>query len=194
MSKPKASNPKASNPKTPRCKIQYIKSKKGIKYLPWQYYNNFNLVTMPMVGKRPVIPRWNKITKTVHPGYTGDNIGILTGKINGITVLDIDTKDHGVEHWDLVASFHPKINTPMVVSPSGIHLYFKYNANLRTTNRINVNSQKIGWDVRNNDAIVVAPPSGEGNSRYTWAISLESTKFKVMPRWLVNYITQHTKQ
>jgi hypothetical protein len=180
---------------TPRCKIEYIKSKKGVKYLPWQYYNSFNFVTMPMVGKRPVIPGWNKITKTIHPGYTGDNIGILTGKINGITVLDIDTKEHGIDHWELVSSFHPKINTPTVISPSGVHLYFKYNENLRTTNRINVNSERIGWDVRNNDAIIVAPPSSDSdNVKYKWLISLENATLKTMPKWLVNYITEHTKQ
>ncbi|RPJ76994.1 MAG: hypothetical protein EHM20_06735 [Alphaproteobacteria bacterium] len=179
-----------------RCKIDYIKTQDGKKYLPWQYYNNFGFITLPMVGKRPVIPRWNKAAKTIHPAYTGDNIGIRTGEVNGITVLDIDVKDNGIEHWQTISSLHSRIVTPTVVSPSGIHIYFKFTDKLRTTNRIKIKSKKIGWDVRNNDAVVVAPPSMDPatGKKYTWAISLESTSIKPMPAWLIAYITEHTKQ
>ena len=175
-----------------RCKIEYIRDSKGIKWLPWQYYNNFGLITIPMVGKAPMIPGWNKKTKTIHPGYTGYNIGILTGEVNGITVLDIDIKDNGLEYWHNIVSQHAPVKAPTVVSPTGIHVYFKYEKGLRTTNRLKVQGHlpKIGWDVRNNNAIIVAPPSTSDIKKYKWVEghSLNEIKISKMPKWLLNYI------
>jgi hypothetical protein len=179
-----------------QCKLEYLTDANKVKYLPWQYYNLFGFVTIPMVEKRPFLPRWNKITKTVHPGYTGFDIGILTGKVNDIVVLDIDEKDNGVKHWKEISKFYSPIMTPTVTSPSGIHLYFKYSADLKTINRIKVGSEKIGWDVRSDNSLIVAPPSqSKENRKYTWVkgLSLNDVTIKSMPIWLKNYILDHKK-
>ena len=173
-----------------RCKLEYIKDAKGNKFLPWQYYNKFRFVTIPMNGKVPIIPGWNKKSKTIHPGYTGYNIGILTGEINGITVVDIDTKDNGVEHWVSSALTHKPFKTTTVISPTGIHLYFKYEKDLRTTNRLKINGKKVGWDIRNNNSLVAAPPSFVDKKKYKWleGNSLNEVKPIKMPKWLFSYI------
>ncbi len=71
-------------------KIDYLQTKKGEKLLPWQYYNKFNYISIPMVGKQVLIPNWQNKKETVVPHYISPNIGILTGKQNNLLVLDID--------------------------------------------------------------------------------------------------------
>jgi hypothetical protein len=69
--------------------------------------------------------------------YQNKNIGVLCGKPSGIVVIDIDTKNHGLDRWkqilldghyQSIEDFNSKIDTPIVKSPSeGYHYYFKYN-------------------------------------------------------------------
>lgn len=179
------------------CKINYLKDKKNIKYLPYQYYNKFNWISIPMINKIPFIKKWQTYTKTVHPTYINHNIGILTGKVNGITVLDIDTSDNGLQHWLEISNKYSKINTPIVETPKGgLHYYFKYNPRIPSLSKITVNCEKIGWDVRNDKAIIVAPPSTSPyyKKKYTWVISPEKTSLKDMPKWLEDYIKDHKKK
>ena len=56
-----------------------------------EYYDNFNLISLPLVSKQkyPYIKEWQKLKKSKKIGQN-DNIGILTGKVNNIIVIDID--------------------------------------------------------------------------------------------------------
>ena len=82
-------------------------NKKGNKLLPWQYYNEFNYISIPMVGKQTLIPGWQNKKETVVPHYLGSNIGLLTGKINNLTILDIDIKDDGMLYWNKIKKEYP---------------------------------------------------------------------------------------
>lgn len=178
-------------------KIDYLKYKDE-KYLPWQFYNIFNYITIPMRDKVPIIPHWNNKKKTVSVDYIGLNIGILTGKINNLTILDIDIKDNGLILWNQLKKSYPEIKTPMVHTPSGaIHLYFKYNKMIPSMNRIKVNNKKIGWDIKSDNAIIVAPPSYDSKTKkkYKWVNNCSLNDFKPIkiPVWLENFILQHKK-
>lgn len=180
-------------------KIDYLITKNNNKLLPWQFYNTFNYISIPMVGKKVLIPEWQKKIETIVPHYLGFNIGILTGKINNLTVLDIDIKDDGIKVWNIIKKQHPEFITPTVKSPGGsIHLYFKYNSNIPNMNRILINNKKIGWDIKNNKSIIVSPPSiyPDTNKRYKWLsnLSLNDCKPINMPKWLENFILQHLKE
>tara|TARA_R110002020_G_scaffold341992_1_gene556525 strand:- start:879 stop:3029 length:2151 start_codon:yes stop_codon:yes gene_type:complete len=80
-----------------------------------------------------------------------DNIGMVTGKISGISVIDVDgeegvhsLKESGIELPD----------TAVVKTPKGWHYYYKYNPELKQgANRLN----KV--DIRNDGGYVVVPPS-----------------------------------
>lgn len=168
------------------------------KLLPFQYYDLYNLITIPILSndKRPFLKEWNKTKQTIHPTHIDQNIGILTGKVNNITVLDIDQKDNGMDHWKEISKQYKDIKTPTSVSTSGgLHLYFKYNTKLKTMYRIKVNNDKIGWDIKSNDSMVIAPPSMINGKKYKWQKnkSLDDLDIINMPKWLERYIIDHLK-
>lgn len=179
-------------------KIDYLITKNGEKLLPWQYYNKFNYISIPMVGKKVLIPNWQNKTETVVPHYISPNIGILTGKKNNLLVLDIDVKDNGIKLWNNISKNYLEIITPTVKSPGGsIHLYFKYNSKIPNMNRILVDGKKIGWDIKSDGSIITSPPSIYPNSRkrYEWLPkkSLNDIKPINIPKWLERYILTHLK-
>lgn len=179
-------------------KIDYLITKNGEKLLPWQYYNKFNYISIPMIGKQVLIPNWQNKKETVVPHYISPNIGILTGKKNNLLVLDIDVKDNGMKLWNNISKNYSEIITPTVKSPGGsIHLYFKYNSNIPNMNRILVDGKKIGWDIKSDGSIITSPPSIYPNSRkrYEWLPkkSLNDIKPINIPKWLEKYILTHLK-
>lgn len=177
-------------------KIDYLITNNNEKLLPWQYYNKFNYITIPMVDKRVLIPNWQNKTETVIPHYLSPNVGIITGEKNNLLVLDIDIKDNGINFWNNIKNKYSNFITPTVKSPGGsLHFYFKYNNRIPNMNRILVDNNKIGWDIKSNGSIVVAPPSlyPNTNKRYKWLISLNDCKPINIPKWLENIILSNLK-
>lgn len=80
------------------------------------------------------------------------NVGIITGKISGITVVDIDMSNE--THVDI--DLFPRTFT--VKTPTGgFHLYYRYTAKIGQT--ANTFPQFPHVDIRNDGGYVVAPPS-----------------------------------
>jgi hypothetical protein len=100
---------------------------------------------------------WNK--------YPNANIGIVTGLISGITVLDCDSTG-------AISKFREvyKGMTPCVKTPRGIHFYFKYEPGVRNTVKV----AGLDLDIRGDGGYVIAPPSvnSEGLS-YAWQRELK---------------------
>ncbi len=154
-------------------------------------YQKFKFVCIPLNGKVPFFKKWTEIDHTPKESGVFDrhNIGILTGKISKLTILDIDTQDHGVAIWNKIKKLYPEFKTPMVATPNkGYHLYFKYNSKLSSTSKLHLNGQTIGWDVLNNGRQATAAPSILYGKKYKWINRLEDTPLMRMPQWLENYI------
>jgi len=154
---------------------------------------NYGLVVMPLDNKCPILKNWNKLEKTPSRLYIfqNRNIGILTGRISGITVLDIDMKNDGLTIWNNLSSAYPEIKTPMVRSPSGgLHIYFRYNKKLHSFSRFNLRGKPVGWDLLNNDRQAVVPPSKNPITKkaYTWIINPKECEFAPIPQWLEDYL------
>lgn len=114
---------------------------------------------------------------------TPTNIGVATGQISGITVVDIDIADgkKGGENWAKLISEKGEPKTLMCITGSGgMHIYFKYNSAIKSG--VNVLGQ--GIDIRNDGGYVVAPPSTHksGNS-YVWVD--ENEQLDHFPAWLL---------
>lgn len=178
-------------------KINYLE-RKDKKYLPWQYYNIFKLISIPIVPKSkiPFIKGWNLKTETVRPTYINQNTALLCGPANGITVLDIDG-DRAKSVYNELCVHHKPFKSPKVITPSGgIHVYFKYEKDLKSSLGLNYNGEKMNWDLKNN-GLVIAPPSSmfvDGKlKRYKWAkgMSLDDIKISKMPVWLKKFIKNH---
>lgn len=182
------------------CRINYLTDKNDNKYLPWQYYNLYNFVSIPLINKRPFIKEWNKKTKTVHSTYINQNIGILCGKVNHITVLDLDGITAVSVFKQLLQKNNCKeIKTPTVITPNGgLHLYFKYTDDLKSSLglKIPASQNKLSWDLKNN-GMVVAPGSSlikNGKTlKYKWMKNktLNDLEIKNIPVWLKDFIKEH---
>ena len=88
------------------------------------------------------------------------SIAIVTGKISGITVLDIDKDEKGRHKADIKNL--PETKTIQTQS-GGYHLYYKYNPDIKTTAGYKLVNGEV--DVRNDNGIVFAP-SHDKDQRY----------------------------
>jgi hypothetical protein len=123
-----------------------------------------------------------------YPELTG--IGIVTGKISGLTVLDFDLMSHGEETYQKLRAEHgdfPK--TPTVITGGGgRHLYFKYRG-VGISSKVGI---LPGLDIRSDGGYVVAPPSVHASGRkYYWknGCSLDEIELADMPEWLIDLLT-----
>jgi len=87
------------------------------------------------------------------------NMGMVTGEISGITVIDIDGEE-GVKALKEANIILPP--TSVVKTPRGWHYYYKYHPELKQgANRL----EKV--DIRNDGGYVVIPPSSVGGVHYS---------------------------
>src|SRR5215218_2400826 len=122
-----------------------------------------------------------RATKEELAAWTWPGVGIVTGPVSGVLVLDVDGPE-GEE--ELRKHGHPV--TPMVRTASGgLHLYFRHPEQLVRTG-IRVAS---GLDVKASGGYVVAPPSVGPNGRaYEWIISPEEAELTDPPEWLMSLL------
>jgi len=112
---------------------------------------------------------------------TENNIGIVTGKISNLVVVDADNGDD-----------HPfGLHTPMKVKTSkGFHLYFSYTGEIHNTVRID--GQAV--DIRADGGLCVAPPSIHPSGiSYKWALEKPKLYDNVPPPFPLNYLETKNK-
>ena len=105
------------------------------------------------------------------------NIGIVTGKISNLFVVDLDKYkpeyDPAIEleHFDT-------LSTPTVLSPKGgNHLYFCYQDGLTIASGV-----FPAVDIRGEGGYIIAPPSVNGTGKpYEWIVPLEGITLSALP-------------
>lgn len=112
--------------------------------------------------------------------WSEGNLGVVTGAISGVTVLDVD----GEEGYDTLTDYDSStFLTPQVETGKGIHYYFAYNSEVDTSVK-----RLPGLDIRNDGGYVVGPSSiHESGARYSWVseMSPEDIPLANVPRWLL---------
>jgi phage/plasmid-associated DNA primase len=118
-------------------------------------------------GKMPIGKDWPNLTlKRSDANWKGDtykdavNIGILTGKPNGILIWDIEAA--GIEvAARMVNQYGLDYNTPMVATGGGgWHLYFRFDPDVPNINHaIKLHGQKLAMDILTTGKQAVIPPS-----------------------------------
>ena len=93
--------------------------------------------------------------------FKGANIGIVTGAISNLTVVDIDSE----QGREAIEEITPEaMLTPTASSPSGgEHRYFKYEEGIGNAVRF-----LSDCDVRSEGGYIIAPPSENGRGKYAW--------------------------
>lgn len=111
-----------------------------------------------------------------------ENIGIVTGEISGIVVVDCDTMEAANRFWN-------ERKTPVVVqTPKGFHFFYKHTGQSAKT------CQADGYDIRGDGGYVVAPPSVVDGKRYSFQRGSEDLKPKLLPPFNMNWIPKPKTQ
>jgi len=129
-------------------------------YIAWEVYQK----------ERPdpdLIRQWWK-------KWPSANVAIVTGKISGVTVIDIDTES-GLEK---IEGLTPEnFLTPMATTPNGgQHRYCRYQPGISNRARF-----IEGCDVRSDGGYIIAPPSRGTNGKpsYAWIPGLSISEIKI---------------
>jgi len=123
------------------------------------------------------------------------NIGLVTGEVSGLVVLDVDPRHGGsVALEELEKQFGELPATVTAETGSGgRHLIFRHPGK-RVPN--SAGSLGPGLDVRGDGGYIVAPPSLHASGRrYTWdgAYHLMHLEPAPMPDWLMDRVTRPDK-
>ncbi len=113
------------------------------------------------------------------------NIGIITGKVSGIVVFDLDS-DHAVEYAENEGGFP---ETAKVKTGKGYHVYAKH-PGFEIRNDV---KKELDLDIRADGGYVVAPPSFHGSGRqYEWEEGYSI--FEIDPaeceQWMIDYLKE----
>jgi len=127
----------------------------AIKY----FTKNNNLIMIPVTcgTKLPRIKNWSEVTETpIDMFKADDNYGLLTGKRNNITVIDIDIYKNKEYSKKFIEKYKDIFNdTLMMETPRyGLHIVFEYELKLKTTHGL-----KGYIDIQNDGAQIIMPPS-----------------------------------
>lgn len=181
---------KADKKKYPAEKIvQYLKETLKLKIMTdidemevkriFKLYESYKWSLVPIVknGKRPVEKDWTNVTHYKKEEWEnwlinkGLNIGVRTGEISNITVIDVDQKPIPKEVLDLL----PK-DCLIQETKNGFHIFFLYDPDFPKTR---INELKI--DIENNGGQVVIYPSITDNYK---RIFIRTAKIQKMPEAL----------
>ena len=157
--------------------------------------SGFSVIPIQPGGKRPLVS-WieyqsrKPTEEEIHQWwqqYPNANIGIVTGKVSGIVVIDLDPDKDDNESG---ARVYEQAPTDFIAKTGrgGYHLYYRYPEDVgHIPNRVGL---LPGVDVRADGGYVVAPPSAHSSGRlYEWIRRGELGK---LPPHLVGFLTSHT--
>lgn len=120
----------------------------------------------------------------------GLNIGIVTGELSGLVVLDIDTSHGGDESLKRVEAHHGGLPSTVqaITGGGGRHLYFHHPGGI-VRNKVAI---LPGVDLRGDGGYAVAPPSLHvSGKRYVWKTSCAPYDVDIaeMPSWLMDMVS-----
>lgn len=153
-------------------------------------YHTSGLCVIPIRGKdkRPAISSWKEF-QTMRPPvdairdhYTknpDDGIGIVTGRVSGVTVIDIDIKDIPKDELakqltaiiNAIVSDDPLIRkgyAVVITGSGGAHIYTRYidiKTQLQIDSQALVPGTQAKIDIKSDGGYVIAPPSVHPNGR-----------------------------
>lgn len=142
-------------------------------------------------GKHPAMKAWKMYQVERAPEeqikkwfLSNCNVGIITGKLSGITVLDLDNH----KAFEFAARQGGLDNTPWVKTGKGYHFYYQYEEG-----HGNFVRKWDGIDLRAEGGLVVAPPSIHvTGTEYTWEGF--GKPLRPLPSWVIEMEKVKTKQ
>jgi hypothetical protein len=114
------------------------------------------------------------------------NIGLATGAVSGVMVVDFDDVDAEAEVRKLESENCELPSTVESLTARGRHLFFRW-----PEREVRNSAGKLapGVDIRGNGGYVVVPPSlHPSGKRYCWSVD-SANSFAAAPEWLLDLIT-----
>lgn len=150
--------------------------------------HGWSVIPLQARDKRPAIKSWRdyqkeradeKQIRKWWKQYPQANVGVITGSVSGIIVLDVDGEEGQASLKNLAKGLLP---TPVTNTGNGNHYIFKHpGREIR-----NFASREPGLDLRGDGGYIVAPPSIHPSGRqYEWALNPDDTPPADMPDWLL---------
>ncbi|MEY9403255.1 putative DNA primase/helicase [Bradyrhizobium japonicum] len=143
-------------------------------------------------GKHPMTPHGVRDAttdrKTIKQWWAANpdaNIGIATGKISNLVVVDVDGEDGKKSLAELVKTYGRLPKTPKVKTGRGVHYYFRAG---RKPFGNSVGSLGAGVDIRGDGGYVVAPGSVHRSGKFYRFLSgrdLDDIEIAKAPKWLM---------
>jgi hypothetical protein len=134
-------------------------------------YKKYGWSLLPIAknGKIPLEKGW---TETEHKEKSdwlkwiesGLNIGVRTGEVSGITVIDADLKVAPSGEYEEIYKELTASKTLIQNTPHGKHFIFKYDKEIKQTSKI----AGVTIDIRNDGGQILCSPSKINNLNYTW--------------------------
>ena len=103
------------------------------------------------------MPNWKDITTDNYKDYINPAHQCranLTGIISGITVIDYDDM---TSYNRMLEEYPDLIKYKTIKTKKGVHIYCQYDESIKTTT--NASEEYVGIDIRNDSAVVFAPPT-----------------------------------
>lgn len=152
-------------------------------------------------GKHPMTP--NGLKSATHDKDTINtwfkewkhaNIGIATGSISGIGVIDIDPRHGGSDSLDEMYSKFGKLpdTVEAITQSQGRHFIFQYEDGFRTT----AGKLGRGIDTRGAGGYIVAAPSRGIMGEYMWEASSEPENHPIakLPSYVIKLLNDNKEQ
>jgi hypothetical protein len=158
----------------------------------------WSVIPLRRQEKRPAV-RWQEIQQRRpteaelarwFARWPDANLGIVTGAVSGLVVLDVDPKHGGDDSLAALERAHGRLpeTCEALTGGGGRHLYFAHPGGV-VHNRA---ALAPGIDLRGDGGYVVAPPSLHPSGRdYVWEVSRDPDEVPPapMPRWLLQLAT-----
>jgi hypothetical protein len=154
----------------------------------------WSIVPIEARGKRPVIAWLEFQHRQATPDEVAQwfgrhrdaNLGIVTGAVSGLVVLDVDPRHGGEASLAALEGDHGPLppTVEATTGGGGRHVYFAHPGGTMP-NRVGF---APGMDLRGDGGLVVAPPSVHPSGRrYAWVLGRapDEVSLAPIPRWLI---------
>ncbi len=156
------------------------------------YLERYNFSVIPVGNDKRPLTSWREYqkrrpTKDELKGWAQEfpnaNVGIVTGTISDLAVVDIDEE---IGYSEIQKYIPDDVVPPKVQTPSGgQHWYFR----MPPDKEIRLNTRIVpGCDLRAEGGYVVAPPSQNGRGKYKWLDRTSLSDAPILPESYVNFV------
>lgn len=156
------------------------------------YAEGWAPIPLKKKAKEPQLPKnhpflYRRATAVEFNEFRWTGVGIATGQVSGLVVLDVD-EEQGQKLLNSLG--HPI--TPVAETGHGRHYYFAHPGGGALATQIRF---APGLDFKADGGYVVAPPSIHPNGqRYKWMISPLDESLAPLPPWATDYLTKRRER